>query len=109
MRAEDVCGGLLERGEFEREAVGPDVGSEHGRADAVFGMGFAGEDAVLVGFATGAVAGVEVLGDGLDGEDADAGGKGAVEGAMKVGGGDGRGEGEGGDLREGVDAGVSAA
>ena len=69
----------------------------------------AGEDAVLVGFAEGVVAGVEVFGDGLDGEDADAGGKGAVEGAMEVGGGDGDGEGEGGDLGEGVDAGVGAA
>ena len=67
------------------------------------------EDAVLVGFAEGAVAGVEVFGDGFDGEDADARGKGAVEGAMEIGGGDGDGEGEGGDLGEGVDAGVGAA
>ncbi len=55
------------------------------------------------------MAGVEVFGDGFDGEDADAGGKGTVEGAVEVGGGDGNGEGEGGDLGEGVDAGVGAA
>ncbi len=45
----------------------------------------------------------------LGGEDADAGGKGAVEGAMEIGGGDGAAEGEAGDLGEGVDAGVGAA
>lgn len=72
-------------------------------------MGAAGEDAVLVGFAAGAVAGVEVFGDGGDGEDADAGWEGAVEGAMEICGGDRDGEGEGGDLGEGVDAGVGAA
>ena len=53
--------------------------------------------------------GVEAGRDGFGGEDADAGGKAAVEGAVQVGGGDGRGEGEGGDLAESVDAGVGAA
>jgi hypothetical protein len=67
------------------------------------------EDAVLVGLAQGAVAGVEVFGDCLDREDTDARGKGAVEGAMKIGLGDRDSEGEGGDLCEGVDAGVGAA
>ncbi len=105
--AEDVRCGLLQDGEIEREAAGPDVGGEHGRADAV--VVAAGEDAVLVGFAQGAVAGVEGFRDGFDGEDADACGKGAVEGVMKIGGGDGDGEGEGGDLREGMDSGVGAA
>ncbi len=56
--AEDVGGGLLEMGEVEREAAGPDVGSEHGGADLRIACG---EDAVLVGLAAGAVAGVEVL------------------------------------------------
>jgi len=55
------------------------------------------------------VAGVEVFGDCLDREDADACGKGAVEGAVKIGSGDRDSEGEGGDLREGVNAGVGAA
>ena len=55
------------------------------------------------------MAGVEGFGGLLDGEDADAGGKGAVEGAVEVGGGDGDGEREGGDLGEGVDSGVGAA
>ncbi len=55
------------------------------------------------------MAGVEVFGNLLDGEDADARGKGAVKGAMEVGGGDGYAEGEGGDLSEGVDAGIGAA
>ena len=108
MGAEDVGGGLLEGVEVEIEAAGPDEGGEHGRADDAAGFA-AGEDAVLVGLAAGAVAGVEFGRDGFDGEDADAGGEGAVEGAMEVGGGDGDGEGEGGDLAEGVDAGVGAA
>jgi hypothetical protein len=69
----------------------------------------AGEDAVFVGLAAGAVASVEVFGDGLDCEDADAGGEGTVEGAVKVCCGDRDGEGEGGDLTEGMDAGVGAA
>ena len=68
-----------------------------------------GVDAVLVGFAEGAVAGVEVGRGVLDGEDADAGREGAVEGAVEVGGGNGDVEGEGGDLGEGVDSGVGAA
>ena len=67
--AEDVGCGLLQDGEVERKTAGPDVGGEHGRADAV-----AGKDSVLVGFAKRAVAGVEVFGDSFDGEDADAGG-----------------------------------
>ncbi len=107
MGAEDVGGGLLERGEVEREAAGPDVWGEHGGADGV--LQAAGVDAVFVGFAEGVVAGVEVFGDGFDREDANAWGEGAVEGAMEVGGGDRHSEGEGGDLGEGVDAGVGAA
>ena len=112
--AADVVGGVLEDGEVERERAVPDVGSEGGRADALDGgksdgVGDAGEDAVLVGFAEGVVAGVEGLGCVLDGEDADAGGKGVVEGAVEVGGRDGDGEREGGDLGEGVDSGVGAA
>jgi hypothetical protein len=54
------------------------------------------------------VASVRGFGDGFDGEDADAWGKGAIEGAVEVRGGDGDGEGKGGDLCEGVDAGVGA-
>jgi hypothetical protein len=111
--AADVVGGVLEDGEVEREGAVPDVGSEGRRADAFDGeggwVGDAGEDAVLVGLAEGVVAGVEGFGCVLDGEDADAGGKGVVEGAMEVGGGDGDGEREGGDLGKGVDAGVGAA
>jgi hypothetical protein len=57
----------------------------------------------------GGVAGVEVGWSGFDGEDADGGWEAAVEGAVEVGGGDGRGEGEAGDLGEGVDTGVGAA
>ena len=68
--AEDVRCRLLQEGEIERETAGPDVGREKGRADAAAVV--AGEEAVLVGFAQRAVAGVEVFGDGLDGEDADA-------------------------------------
>ena len=55
------------------------------------------------------MAGVEGGGDSFDCEDADAGGKAAVEGAMQVGGGDGGGEREAGDLGESVDSGVGAA
>src|SRR5271170_5170784 len=97
-------GGLLEDGEVERIAADPYVRGKHGGADAI-----TREDAVLVGFAEGVVSGVEVFGDGFDREDANAWGKGAVEGAMEVGGGDGYSEGEGGDLGEGVDPGVGAA
>ena len=99
--------GLLQDGEVERKAAGPDVGSEHGRADA--SVVVAGEDAVLVGFAEGAVTGMEVCRDRFDGEDADACGERVVEGAMKIGCGDRDSEGEGGYLREGVDSGVGAA
>jgi hypothetical protein len=45
----------------------------------------------------------------LGGEDADAGWKTAVEGSMEIGGGDRRGQGEGGDLGKGMDTGVGAA
>ena len=55
------------------------------------------------------MAGVKGGRDGFDDEDTDAGGKAAVEGAEQVGGGDGRGEREAGDLGEGVDASVGAA
>jgi hypothetical protein len=105
--AEDVSGGLLQDFQIQRKAAGPDVGGEHGRADA--SVVAAGEDAVLVGLATGVVAGVEVFGNGFDGEDADACRESAVEGAMEVCRGDWDGDGEGGDLGEGVDAGVGAA
>ncbi len=58
MCAEDVGCGLLERSEFEGETAGPDEGCAHWGADLVVG-----EDAVFVGLAAGAVAGVEVVGD----------------------------------------------
>ncbi len=104
MGADNVGGCLLQRVEVERKPAGPDVRGEHRGADDV-----AGKDAVLVCFSQGAVAGVEVFGHGFDGEDTDAGGKGSVERAMQVGHGDGDGESEGGNLGEGVNAGVSAA
>ena len=84
-------------------------GQVQGSRFGVRGMERRGEDAVLVGLAEGGVAGMEGGGDGFDGEDTDAGGKAAVEGAVQVGGGDGRGEREAGDLGEGVNAGVGAA
>lgn len=104
MGAKDLGGGLLERGQVEIEAAGPDEGREHGGADDI-----ARENAVLVGFAEGAVACVEIGGREFDGEDADARRKSTVEGAVEVGGGDGNREREGGYLGEGVDAGVGAA
>lgn len=55
------------------------------------------------------MAGVEVRGDLLDGEDANAGREDAVEGAVEVEGGDGDVQREGGDLGEGVNSGVGAA
>jgi hypothetical protein len=66
------------------------------------------EDAVLVGFAECAVAGVKVFGDGFYGENADACRECAVESAMKICGRDGGRQGEGGDLGKGVDASVRA-
>ena len=107
MGAKDVRCGLLEDGEIERRAAGPDVGGEHGGTDVCVVV--AGEDAVLVGFSQRAVAGVEVFGDGFDGEDADACGECAIQCVMEVCRGDGDGEREGGDLGESVDAGVGAA
>jgi hypothetical protein len=123
--AENVRGGLVESGEIQRPGTGPDGGGEGWRTDTVRfkvrGTRFEGrsarfeggraerEDAVLVGFAEGRVAGVEVGGDSFDCEDADAWGKAAVEGAVQVGGGDGRGEREAGDLGESVDTGVGAS
>ena len=111
MRAEEVGGGSLHRGGVEGPATVPDIGGEERRADAVgcFLIGAALEDAVLVGFAAGPVAGVEGFGDSFGAEDADARWEGAVEGAEEVFGGDCGFEREGCDLREGVDAGVSAA
>lgn len=55
------------------------------------------------------MAGVEVGGDGFRGEDADAVGQAAVERAVEAVGRDGGGQGERGDLAEGVDAGVGTA
>jgi len=109
--AEDVGGGLLKDGEIERVAARPDIGGEHGRADAsgIDVVPVAGEDAILVGFAQGAVAGVEVFGDCFNGEDTDACRESAVKRAVKIGGRDRNSEGEGGDLSEGVDAGIGAA
>ena len=109
--AEQVEGGGFEGFEVEWPAAVPDEGGEEGVADALGGGGFyaAFEDAVLVCFGAGGVAGVEGVGDAVGGEDADAGGEGAVECAEQVGGRDVGGEGEAGNLAEGVDAGVGAA
>ncbi len=104
MRAENVGGGLLEGSEVEEERAVPDVRGEHGGTDAA-----AGVDAVLVSFAKGAVAGVEAGGSVFDGEDANAGREGVIEGAVEVCRGDGGVKREGGNLGEGVDPGVGAA
>ena len=111
MGAEDVGGGLLKDGEIERVAARPDIGGEHGRADAsgIDVVPVAGEDSVLVGFAQGAVAGVEVVWDEFGGEYADGWRERAVEGAEEVGWRDGGVEGKADDLAEGVDAGVGAS
>ena len=119
MRAEDVGGGALEAAQVERRGAVPDKRGKHGRTDAVWGWrdgaggrgGFwpAQKDAVLVGFGSGAVAGVEGGGNGGEGEYADAAGEDAIEGAVKIWGGDGCEEIEAGNLREGVDTGVGAA
>ena len=91
VRAEQEYGGLRHGVERERPAAVPGVGREEGRADALE-RGLAGreadaslEDAVLVGFAAGAVAGVEARRDRFAGEDANAGREDAVECAMKIG------------------------
>ena len=55
------------------------------------------------------MAGVEVFGCLLDGEDADAGREGSVEGFVEIGCGDGCRERKGGHLGEGVDSRVGAA
>jgi len=98
---------LLQDFQIQRKAAWPDIGGEHGRADAIIEA--AGEDAVLVGLSLRAVTGVKVFGNGFDGEDADACGECAIQCVMEVCRGDGDGEREGGDLGESVDAGVGAA
>ncbi len=111
--AEDVIGGVVEGGQLQGPGTGPDEGGEGWRAE-VFRMWFEvrgsrfernfqgwsaeGEDAVLVGFGEGGVARVEVWGDDLGGEDADAGREAAVEGTVQIGGGNVGGEGEAGNL-----------
>ena len=90
--AEDVGGGFCGGFKVEGEGIVPDVRSEEWGADAVGFAGFAdwvdtGEEAVLVGLAESGVAGVEGgIGDrGVgDGEDADGGREGAIEGAVEV-------------------------
>ena len=52
---------------------------------------------------------MEACGDLFDGENADAWGEDAIEGPVKVGAGDGSGEGNGGYLSESVNSGVGAA
>ena len=74
---------MLEGGEVERPGAAPDITGEHGGADGC------GGDTVLVGFAECTMAGVEVFGCLLDGEDADAGREGSVEGFVEIGCGDG--------------------
>ncbi len=108
MRAEDVGSGLIEERQIEAVRAGPDIGGEHGRADG-FKRAVAGQDAVLVGLAEGVVARVEVRGRGTEGEDADRGRQGAVQGMMQVGRRDGCEKVEVGYLTERVDAGVGAS
>jgi len=57
--SEDVGGGPFKGGDVEGEVVAPEVGGEHGRADG------GRRDAVLVGLAPSAVAGVEACGRDL--------------------------------------------
>jgi len=102
--AYDVSGCLLKLLEIKSEGAGPDVRGEHRRADAACRV-----DAILVGFTDGAVTGVEAGWCVVDGEDANAGRKSAIEGSVKVGGRNGSFEGERGYLCEGVNSGVSAA
>ena len=107
--AEDVVGGVVGEGEGEGPGAVPGEGREERGADGLFAVFEAREEAVFVGLAESVVAGVE---DGrcvLGGKDANAGGQGSVEGAEEVGWGNGRGEGDAGNLSEGVDASVRAA
>lgn len=55
MGSEDICGRLMECRKIECDAAGPYVRCEHGGADAI-----AGKDSIFIGFAYGAVAGVEL-------------------------------------------------
>jgi hypothetical protein len=73
---------LLHSYEIEGPGAVPDEGSERGWADGLCG------DAVLIGLAAGAVAGMEVGRDLLDGDDPDTGGKDVIEGSLEVGDGD---------------------
>ena len=104
MGAEDGDGGLLEPGWIERERTRPDIRSKHRGTDAAIWV-----NAILVRLAKGAVTGVKVRRSVLDGENADALGKGAVECAMKVGRRDRSIDSEGSDLCEGMDASIGSS
>jgi len=118
MGAEDVPCGVIEGRKIDGPWARPDVRGEDRWADEIgFKVRYSRlergsaerEDAVLVRLADGAVTGVEDRRNGFDGEDADAGRKAAVEGALEIGCGNRRGERERGDLSERVYAGVGAA
>src|SRR5437879_1268286 len=98
-----MFGSLLHGSEIEGPGAVPDEGSEGGRADGL------GGDAVLVGLAAGAVAGMEIGGDFVNRHDANAGRQDMIEGALEIGCGDRRREGDAGYLSEGVDTGVGPA
>ena len=106
--AEKGCGDGIQASEINRPGVRIDIAREKRRTDLV-DSGLDGENAVLVGFGDGGVAGVKCVGHDLRFEDADGSGQGAIEGANEIGGRDARLKGEAGDLGKRVHAGVGAA
>ena len=98
----DQSGSLLHGRLIEGIGVVGDVAGEKRRDDV------AAPDAVVVALGAGGVAGVKAFGHFVDGEDADGGGKPIVEHDAEVCERDGAGGLKGGDLRQGVNAGVGA-
>ncbi len=113
--AEYVAGGSLRGGQGDGPGAIPDERGQGWGADLVGEIGVrrnAREDAVLVDFAQSAVAGVEGLWGGgsvFGGEHADGWRERAVERAKEIGGWNGRGKGEAGDLAQGVDTCIRAS
>ena len=106
--AEECGGGGIKGGKIHAPRVGIDISREKRRADLRRG-GFDGENAVLVGFGDGGVAGVEPVGDDLCSEDADRSGQRAVERSNEIGGWDVRLKSDAGNLSQCVHAGIGAA
>jgi len=100
--------GVLQDVEIYSPGIGVDVTRKEGRADLA-GCRFDGEDAVLVCLGASGMPCMKGVRDNVGVENANGGGKGAVESANEVGGWNSRLQGEAGDLGERVHASIGTA